>query len=61
MILEAWAQLVEENYQMIKSSKPYTSTLKNDGMEDSIIHYFKGGSPCLESASLLKDQVNILT
>ena len=55
MILEALAQLVKDNYQMVKSSKPYTLTLKNDGMEESIIHYFKGASPCLEGASLLKD------
>lgn len=34
--------------------------LKNDGSEGTIIQCFKSGQPCLEGASLLKKQVNIL-
>ena len=56
-ILEAWTQLVKE--LIIRSIKSCALRLKSDSIEDKIIHYFKGESPCWEGASLLKDQVNI--
>ena len=54
--LEAWAQL--DKNLIIRQFTPLT--LKNDGIQDSIIHCFKSGQPFSESALLLKDPMNIL-
>ena len=55
-ILEEWTQLDKE--LIIRSC---ALTLKNDGSEHNSIHCFKSGQPCLRGASLLKDQVSILS
>ena len=47
-ILEAWAQL--DNLSSDHCIKIMCVNFENDGTEDNIIHCFKRGQPCSESA-----------
>ena len=54
-VLMSWAALPEDLIR--RSLKVCALNLVVDGIEDNLIHCFKGGSPCAAGAELLRQQL----